>query len=77
MMLGDLVSLHSKLLCLKCYTALKLKVAFFFSRQYVGQDYSHKKTAAGKVTLDQIDSVSVWFNIFHTLLSEQIPWNLH
>lgn len=29
MMLGDLVSLHSKLLCLKCYTALKLKVANF------------------------------------------------
>ena len=36
-----------------------VKCVLFFSRQYVGQDYTQKKSAAGKVTLDQIDSVSV------------------
>ncbi|XP_020623549.1 DNA primase large subunit-like [Orbicella faveolata] len=45
------------------------------SRQYVGQDYSHKKTAAGKVTLDQIDSLSrssfpLCMRQLHTALKE-------
>ena len=30
-----------------------------FSRQYVGQDYTQKKSVGGKVTLDQIDGVSL------------------
>lgn len=34
-----------------------MKQHILISRQYVGQDYT-KKTAAGKVTVDQIDSVS-------------------
>ena len=54
----------------------KIKQHILFSRQYVGQDYSHKKTAAGKVTLDQIDGVSTQVVVFF-LITVPIPWNLH
>ena len=47
----------------KCILRLKSSS----SKQYVGQDYTQKKaTAAGKVTLDQIDSVSFSTKITRT-----------
>ena len=46
--------------CFKFCIIPVLVVSFLYrSRQYVGQDYTQKRSTGAKVTLDQIDSVSV------------------
>ena len=54
------ITLSGEFCCLVCDDLLYFFVMLFliFSRQYVGQDYTQKKSVGGKVTLDQIDGVS-------------------
>ena len=42
-----------------CSRSLSYIIPYCLSRQYVGQDYTQKRSTGAKVTLDQIDSVSV------------------
>ena len=46
------------LVCDDNYWYFFVMMFLIFSRQYVGQDYTQKKSVGGKVTLDQIDGVS-------------------
>ena len=46
-------------LCVMTYWYFFVMMFLIFSRQYVGQDYTQKKSVGGKVTLDQIDGVSL------------------
>ena len=58
-----MAKLFTKLFCTLYHSCSRgiflIIIVYCLSRQYLGQDYTQKRSTGAKVTLDQIDSVSV------------------